>query len=528
MKTKNTTKFKILIFLAIFFALVFPFSVFSYSGIDFLDISSESIGYGQVRIKWTTNVSTTGKIVYGDDRNDLAHYVSENKSASRWHVVEIGNLEEDKKYYFQITASNGTDLIKSYINEFEVDESFEDEKSAPEIDDLEIDYISETAAAIRWKTDVPATSYVEYGLDADFGKKASNKKKTREHLVILKKLEPEEQYFIKVYSHNEDEIKSSEHHRQFYTMSEGTKNEEELIVSHFKPNSPSDSNLSATYVAVSFKTNNLSSGSLTIKKEHFKTKKINIAFDTNHYINVMDLSPETCYDFKLYMKDIYGGKFKKTYNLCTVSKNKMSIINSESSNYTFQNHNTETFITGDSIIVAGIEYERYPQLQGVFKTNDSPKVWLIVNNQRHLVNSHEALVDYGYDWQDVKIVAWPKIAQYKSVKLVKTPDRNTVYYLHERKNGVIAKTAIASPEIFNSYSENRWEDIVTISQFDFALYDDVKLFGAENNDYIYYVIGDTKHFVSHSIFLIHNFDINEVLNVSTIHLNSFLTGEDFK
>lgn len=90
-------------------------AVKSSNSISILNIT-KTPGTDTVTITWDTNVSTVGKVIYGE--NHSLNQESEITSQSTTHTVVISKLKVKTTYYFEIVASNGDSSFTSAEDHF--------------------------------------------------------------------------------------------------------------------------------------------------------------------------------------------------------------------------------------------------------------------------------------------------------------------------------------------------------------------------------------------------------------------------
>jgi hypothetical protein len=528
---KNNIKRIIIFILSILLWVVLPFGAIAAGNINFLNISEGITGDQEVTISWTTDVPTFGKMIFGKSADNLVNTIEENKSAVKYHKIAIGNLASDDKYFYKIIGYNADSKSETFVQSFDT-KKLVGSKVPPQISDFEIRYISATAVAITWKTDTLGSSYVEYGIGDLYNKKANNGKNVLEHLVILKSLNPGTTYNVRISSTDSNKHVSSLHYKNFTTYEKDQKDEKNLLVTYLRPNGPSDSQLTSKVMNVTFKTSNYANGTLTLKgqKSGSKTLRANLDYGTDHMSVFTDLDPDSCYTLNISMRDVFNNAFKNDYTVCTPFTSKYSDSSDcGQTNSTFYSYgNTkEVFETDDSIIVAGIDYERYPGIRSILKTSDSSKIWIISRNQRHQVVSSASLKDYGFSGGEVKTVSWPEIAKYPDAHLVKTPDSSAVYFLSQRADDTWVKISIPSPAVFNSYPSNKWGNIITISKTDLNSYQDVRFVKVQGNQAVYFINQGKKQSISDSVFVKNGFNKNEILIISQTHLNAYPSGGNY-
>ena len=273
--------------------------------IEFLNIQVENIDGKTVKIKWSTNIESDGKILYGKSSDNLNCYLIDNRGLLKYHEMLVGNLESDTIYYFQIIASNNSERVYSFIRDFDTEEYHD--KIAPKTSDLRVAYISGTVAAIEWQTDEEATSVVEYDQLETYKKSASSRTKITDHQIILRNLTPNIRYYIRVYSVDKDNNKSSYYYKEFTTYSTD-QSKEDLVISYLRPSGPDDSNITDKSVTVSFKTNHWAKGSVKLTKRGHKTQTKNLDYSSNHQAVFDGLFSDSEYTLIISMKDIFNKK----------------------------------------------------------------------------------------------------------------------------------------------------------------------------------------------------------------------------
>ncbi|OIO38400.1 MAG: hypothetical protein AUJ75_02930 [Candidatus Omnitrophica bacterium CG1_02_49_10] len=168
------------------------------SGPVLADISST-----EATIAWTTTIPANSIVAFrpesqGDEPME-ASFISAgdfNKFVEE-HAVNLKGLYPNTVYEFQVKSMDSQGKVNaSGINNFET-------LSEPTIFDVKASDITSDSAVITWKTNIPASSKVEYGSGAGYGKKAEDSKGlsfTTLHVSGLKGLESEKVYHYRVAS----------------------------------------------------------------------------------------------------------------------------------------------------------------------------------------------------------------------------------------------------------------------------------------------------------------------------------------
>lgn len=507
----NIFKHKKIIFLALisFLALAPIFSVLASPAINILNIKLTDIDGKTAQIEWSTDVATNGKVMFGEDKDNLSYFIADSKAASKYHKVVLGNLKGDTDYYYQISAYDNTEKVESFINKFTT-KDFHD-GIAPKLSDIKLSYVSGTAAVIEWKTDEEGTSVVQYGEDITFKKKISSSKKVKEHQVIIKKLKPATYYYVRIYSVDKDKNKSGYGFKEFTTRDTDKLDKEDLTISYLRPSGPDDTQVLSTSIKVTFKTNHFANGTVSLSAKGMKTKKETLEYGLDHSAFFSSLEAGKEYTVSVSMKDIFGKKDSEKFNVIT-----RKFVPAPAPE-----------VGGDEdVIVLGKDYSFYTPAKALYRV--AGKVYSIVSNMYFYITSPASFYEYGYEWGDVKNIDAGTLNKYSRVKLVTAPDNSAVYYLYKR-NGRISKIKIPSPTVFNSYAGNKWENVVKISRLDIDAYPNVKLVKAQNDTAVYYLDeNNVKHYVSYDIFVKKEFSFGEVMEVNGVHLDSYKMGEGLK
>ena len=120
------------------------------------------------------------------------------------------------------------------------------------------------------------------------------------------------------------------------------------------------------------------------------------------------------------------------------------------------------------------------------------KVYLIVNGiKRHLPNP-EIFLNYGFEWNEVKEVNQEIINQYTESNLIRETGKQEIYYLCPARK---IKRWLRSPEIFNSYPNNDWNNIQVISKYEMNHYPESNLIQLVGDNDVYLIEGNKKRLI---------------------------------
>jgi fibro-slime domain-containing protein len=193
----------------------------------------------------------------------------------------------------------------------------------------------------------------------------------------------------------------------------------------------------------------------------------------------------------------------------------------------FTNRATNVTVTNNNGgRVLGASTSNYTPAIALYKTANSPAVYAIyANGYRHYITSPTSFYNYGYSFSDVQTVSEAKLNSYPDVRLVRTPDDETIYFIYTRADKQWLKLPIPSPTAFVSYTNNHWGNLVIIDELDRDAYPDAELITANSGDTIYLLKnGEKRRFDSLASLLRLNYNPAEVVSVSQAHLDAYKTG----
>ena len=172
----------------------------------------------------------------------------------------------------------------------------------------------------------------------------------------------------------------------------------------------------------------------------------------------------------------------------------------------------------------------YTKFKALYKTTSSPDVWAILETgQRHYITSPQSFAEYGCSWSEVKTVSEVTLNRYAIANLVRTPANATVYHLFSRPDHQWLKINIPSPTVFISYPNNFWGNVARINQLDISAYPDVQLIKKTGDSKTYKIEGHDKRLIpTEAIFIAHNFEHFEVVEINQMHFDSYQTESDLQ
>ena len=263
----------------------------------------------------------------------------------------------------------------------------------------------------------------------------------------------------------------------FITDNNVKADKEPLSISYISPISDNDQNITENSAIISWRTNRITTGEIcwgegTRCRNTLKSKPPK---KLEHFFVLENLKPNTTYIFKITSSDIFGNKVSSSNLFFTTKQtpppSNESNENISNDNSSLNNEKTENPVLSPIIQSPSSHEEFFPpsfytKPTALVKAKGDDKIYAIYNNKKHWIPGPSIFENYGYYWSNVKIIDSTKLAQYKDVTLVKTPDKATVYLLEGK-----TKRPIYSAEVFEKMGY-KWSDIITISYSDLNTYSD--------------------------------------------------------
>jgi len=353
-------------------------------GLEITNIEVENIDGKSVKVKWQTNYDSTGRVVYGLKKESFVYFIGDSSSARKYHEVILGNLTPKTDYYYQVIAINDSEQTSSFVLKFST-KNFKD-THAVLVSDMEIPYLSGNVVFIKWKTDLPSNSVVEYDNNGTYKTRATGNSNTTEHQVILKNLKPDTKYFVRAYSTDKDGNRSAYLMNYFTTT---TKIESgDLAISYLRPSSPTDSYITNKSIQVGFKTNRYAKATVKISAKSFKTRTYNLDWNSSQSLTIPDLTADTEYKIDISATDLLN---KKLSTSLTVKTQKSVVVLGISSGNTSTNAGLASY-SGTTVLSTGtLKCDA-----NIFKTNGYYGQYFLTSEDTR-VSSNRTINDF--DWQ---------------------------------------------------------------------------------------------------------------------------------
>jgi len=153
----------------------------------------------QAVIEWVTDEASSSEIAYGltDGYGSIVAAIE----VVQEHKIQLTGLERSTTYHYQVRSkdTNGNGPVQSADMTFTTLAA--PDTTAPQIVAAPVVLErSNDLAVITWGTDELADSYIEYGLDSQYGSIVADAAQVTQHVVKLTNLEPATRYFYRVSS----------------------------------------------------------------------------------------------------------------------------------------------------------------------------------------------------------------------------------------------------------------------------------------------------------------------------------------
>ena len=172
-------------------------------------------------ITWTTNISAIGGVHYvADVFPNGSNETSEiETSTGTSHKITLSGLTKGKTYYFYVTSGTSEDRrtlnsVNSYYSFFTTTNT-----GAPLITNVGTTTVIDIAAAVTWDTDVPSTSFWEYGtVSGTYSSSTSLTTLNINHRLAVNDFSPSTTYYYNVVSSDADGNTSTSTEYTFTTL----------------------------------------------------------------------------------------------------------------------------------------------------------------------------------------------------------------------------------------------------------------------------------------------------------------------
>jgi len=180
-------------------------------GPEISEVAAKNVTGNSAVISWKTEQPADGVVQYGLT-NLYGQSTSINPSMTTTHTQWLTGLQPGKTYHYRVTSTNSQGVSRT-SGDFTFTTA-----GGPRISDVSVSSITPTDAVVRWKTNQPATSVVDYGPTSAYGSSARMPGNPTNHAVVLRGLTPGTEYHFRVRSQNRSGVTSTSPDATFKTL----------------------------------------------------------------------------------------------------------------------------------------------------------------------------------------------------------------------------------------------------------------------------------------------------------------------
>ncbi len=459
------------------------------------NLTTKNISDNKILINWSTNLPSSYLLEYGET-NEYGLKIK-NNSISYTHETKLTGLKPKIIYHFRIIAFTPDDK-RTYT----FDQIFKTKKitdnEIPRLIEIRNPLTTDKNAYFYLQTDEPVTVNFTYWPDGkpkkikSLRKKSNAKKYTN---LTLKGLKYNTTYIYKITikDRTNNILKLSE--KSFRTENSQFKLDDFYFM-RIEPISANSFLIGETNLVVKTTTTRPSICTLYIKNLSIKDSAY---FKWNHELRAEKLKPNTNYTYYLKCRDYLGNNItSRKYNIRTRGPIVLG----------FKTENPDKPFGGKKVTLV--------------KAKNSPKIYVIFKGYKYYIKNPEIFKSYNLTRKNIKIISPKKLAKYPNLRLVIRQTTGEKYFLYPQKN---MKKKIPSDKVNKSYSLNRQQKPLPINDTDFFSYQNLRLIKTSDSPTVYFIHDGIKRPIySWDVFIKNAWQPWEIGIVNQTDLNSYITG----
>ncbi len=269
-------------------------------------------------VSWQTNKDTTAIIQYGPTSDYGFSYTDTTGSLAKTHTVKLENLKESTTYHLTISG------VDSSGNPISSDDYTFTTLTFPEVLDITYENKAEGQTEVYWKTNVPATSSVEYYNENIAPKTQGNAALTKDHAILLFGLEDATTYKFKIHGSDEFGYEAVSDEREFTTLEDTTP--PEIFSVQSESNTIGSGESSKIQIVISWKTDEPTTSQVEYGvglggSDYTDQTEENAELVMDHLAVISDLTPAKTYHFRVVSSDKANNQTKSgSYTVLTSRK----------------------------------------------------------------------------------------------------------------------------------------------------------------------------------------------------------------
>ena len=264
-----------------------------------LDVAIGDITLNSALITWNTNKDTTTALNYGLDTSYGITISDTSSSLTISHTVKMTNLSDDTTYNIQLLGEdNDENSIASDNYSFKT-------LTFPRVFDVTTENKAEGETEVRWKSNVPTTSVVEYYSENQSPRTQGNEALVTDHVLLLFALEDAATYTYTVLGTDAFGNQATSGKETFTTLADTTPPEISKVLSESLTTGSGEN--SKVQIVISWKTNEPATSQVFFgqgsgTETPSKTQE-NAELVRDHLLVLSDLEPAKTYHFKVFSRD---------------------------------------------------------------------------------------------------------------------------------------------------------------------------------------------------------------------------------
>ena len=264
------------------------------------EVSIDDVRLYTATINWKTNKKTTTSLEYGTSAGYGTILTDTSGSMTTVHTTKIEGLKDSTTYHFKLSGADADGVV------LRSDDYVFTTLTFPEIINVTSENKAEGQTEIRWQSNVPTTSEVEYYNKNIPAKTQGNTALVSNHAILLFGLEDATEYKYKVRGRDQFGYEAVSVENEFRTLEDTTPPVISKIES--ESNTTGSGEESKVRIIISWQTNEpadsqLEYGAGLTSAEFTAATDVNPELVRDHLMVISDLDPAKTYHFRIISKD---------------------------------------------------------------------------------------------------------------------------------------------------------------------------------------------------------------------------------
>ncbi len=347
------------------------------------NIQVSNITESSATITWTTDKNSDSFVEYSTTPGFTQGEVQGKFELVTSHSVTLVGLQPNTTYYFKVRSTDASGNTATSLEQSFTTLASTQDVTPPQISNVQVSNIQYNTATITWTTDEPSSSFVEFGLDTNYGRIYGQDESVTLHTVNLPKdLSPSTLYHFRVRS---VDSAGNEAISQDYTFTTAPSPNDTTppVISNVQV-----TNVTETSATITWTTDEDSDSYVDFDTTlSFSQSQGSPTMTTTHSVTLVGLQPNTLYYFRVRSTDPSGNtaiddNAGQGYQFVTLTSTQdPPVIDENSITITNVTHNSATITwttdkPSDSFVEFGFDTS-YGFSQGKFESVTQHSVTLV-------------------------------------------------------------------------------------------------------------------------------------------------------